>query len=115
MGIRFLTPAELVMQAVPKAQRRAEAGEVFLAERDDAARLLAEQLAARMILAPAENPPPALGVIVEFVVRLGFLEGAEFCGQGRLVQLLGSEPSNKQAVIEVHDAEVLRDWLSDQL
>lgn len=115
MGIRFLTPAELVMQSVPKAQRRAEAGEVFLAERDDAERLLAEQLAARMILAPAEDPPPALGVTVEFVVRLGFLEGEEFTGQGRLIQLLGADPTNKQAVIEVHDADDLRDWLRELL
>jgi hypothetical protein len=84
-GLRFLTPAELIAEAIPKTERTETTGEVVL-----------------------HDPAPASGTIVEFVIRVEIGAGAVIEGHGRVVQILGAVGDEQRAVLEIQDAATVR-------
>jgi len=108
MGVRLLSPAELIRALIPKVSRTVETKQLVCASLEQLQQLLREQLTAGVLLVPVVDPPPAPNTVVEFSIHIDF--GASprtFNGQGRVMQIL-DHAGNKQAVLEVQDAAKLR-------
>lgn len=116
MGIRFRSPAELVLQAVPdRSEREVETLTLVLEDPAHARKILDEQLRARVLLVPVIEPTPSLSSVVEFTVRVGFANDSELEGTGRVIQILPQQSGPTDAVIEVREVETLRQAIEQLL
>jgi hypothetical protein len=115
MGVRFLQPAELVREVIPRKRRRFETNTVVCRAAPQVEELLTQQLSAGLLMVPVSDPPPEASTVVEFTVRLLFGERREFEGQGRVVQVFRPDDAPHQALIEVQDAAQLRESLEEQI
>lgn len=121
MGVRFLRPEELVPLLVPPQAERQSMG-VECNRPDDLVRLLNEQLRQNVcaVWFP-QAQPPAVGAVVTFEVRLGFLPGKQDVqASGRVAQILsmGLDPAGnprQSAVIMVDDCPALCEKLEAAL
>lgn len=110
MGLRLLSPGELVRAMVPRLARTVETIELVCERPDQIERLLREQLSAGVIVVAVPSPPPAPNSSVEFSIRLEFAGRETFHGEGRVIQLL-DQGGARRAVLEVRDAARLRSEL----
>ncbi len=111
MGVRFLTPEELVTGSFPTDERTPEGGELVIATAAAAERLLQEELPGRVLALPAQAETPDPGTIVEYEIRAKFADDALYEGTGRLVQVL----ADGRLIVEVREADVLRRWFEERL
>ncbi|MFH1808644.1 MAG: PilZ domain-containing protein [Pseudomonadota bacterium] len=111
MGIRFLSPAEVISANIPRAQRRVETQGVQCATVQELQALLRDQLGKGILLVPVTSPTPEPNSVIEFDILLGFVPDSEpVTGQGRVVQLLETVQQGApliQAVLEVLDVHTL--------
>lgn len=114
VGLRFLTPAELIEGVVPKEERVQRTNMVQCSDAASVRDLLDKQLAARVIAVPVNDPPPGQGDVVEFSITVDVGDGANIDGRGRVVQLIGAGDA-QQAVLEVQDADKVRQSLEDAI
>jgi hypothetical protein len=114
VGLRFLTPTELIEGAVPKKDRVRQTNVVQCSDEAAVRDLLDKQLSARVIAVPVADPPPGQGDIVEFSITVGIGDGSNIDGRGRVVQLIGTGDA-QQAVLEVQDADKVRQSLEEAI
>lgn len=113
MGIRLLTPAEVIRAVIPKLDLTVETIEVLCTTVAELEQLLREQLAGGVLLVPVRSPTPALNTAVEFSIRVELGESpVVVAGQGRILQLHDSSDGGKNAVLEVQNVGALRDRLA---
>lgn len=116
MGIRLLSPAEVVRSVIPKAALTVDTQQVVLSKPEQAQKLLQEQLSAGILVVPVGSPPPAANTIVEFSIRIDFGSSpGTLGGQGRVMQILDGQEGTKRGVLEVEDAAKLRARLESSL
>lgn len=108
VGIRFITPSELVAEAIPKAARTRDTTAVVCADAEAVRTLLREQVYSRVLLVPVRNPAPAQGTVVEFAIEVQLNGGTTVEGQGRVVQVIGTGGTDQKAVLEIQDAARIR-------
>ena len=111
MGVRFLRPSELVDRVLP-AHLRGPSLSLQCKNQGELDKLIAEQLERRVVLVPAGSQAPVAEQVVEFEVRLAYLEDSPATiGKGRVVQILegcfGPGEAGRGAVIEVENAPKL--------
>lgn len=108
MGLRLMSPAEVIRSMVPKVARTVETRQLVCRDAQQLRRLLDEQLTAGVLAVPVGDAPPPPNTQVEFVIRLEFGRSQhDVAGEGRVLQLL-EHGERKQAVLEVNDAAGLR-------
>ena len=117
MGIRFLTPAEVVDLVVPSGLQTDKSLTLDCASPEAARKMVAEQLSRGVLFVPVSDPPPVPAQVVDFAIRLPFRTGVPpIRGRGRVVQLLprgyGEQGARAGAVVEVESAAVLCDALT---
>lgn len=110
-GLRFLTPAELISNALPKASRTQMTNSLTCPTADALRKLLREQIASRIIVVPAADPAPQPAEVVEFTIDVQIGTGQQIEGRGRVLQIIG-EGSNRQAVLEIDGADAIREALT---
>lgn len=114
VGLRFLTPDELVSKSVPSSQRARVVHALQCPDASSVRKLLDEQIARRLIVVPTSEPPPSASELVEFTIEIGFGGHDDVEGVGRVVQLLGGDGA-AQAVLEVRDTDAVREALEATL
>lgn len=114
VGLRFLTPAELIADVVPKEERVQHTNVVTCADEASVRAVLDKQLAARVVVVPVSDPPPEQGDVVEFAISIELGDGTDVEGRGRVVQFIGAADA-RQAVLEVQDADSIRRALEHAL
>lgn len=129
MGIKFLKPDDLIPLLVPRAkglqaptverQSRLALG-IDCASPQDLVKLINEQLRQNICAVSCPGPPPAVGAVVEFEIRLDFLPEELVQGTGRVAQVLEmglDEQGNprRSVVLEVKDSPTLTDALEAAL
>lgn len=110
MGIRFLTPAEVINQLIPLSRRSPDLLAVHCKTPEQLKHFLSEQLGSGILVVPAGDPAPALNAFIKFEIRVGFIEHEPIHGHGRVVQHLksmGATQGNIRVVVEVQDAASL--------
>jgi hypothetical protein len=116
MGIRLLSPAEVVRSVIPKTALTVDTQQVVLSRPEQAQKLLQEQLSAGVLVVPVGSPPPAANTVVEFSIRVDFgASPGTLGGQGRVMQILEGQDGTKRGVLEVEDAAKLRARLEASL
>jgi hypothetical protein len=108
MGIRMMSPAEVIRSLIPKVARAVDTRQVVCSDPEQLQKLINEQLVAGVLVVPVADPPPAPNTEVEFFIRVEFGESPRTVGgEGRIMQIL-DQGKLKQAVLEVKDAAKLR-------
>lgn len=109
MGIRFLSPAEIVQSAFPRSARTVGLI-VDCTSAQMIQQVMREQLQVGVLVVPVTDPIPTVGTVVEFILRLSYLpEWREARGVGRVCQVLTTGAATRRsAVLEIQDAAVLR-------
>jgi hypothetical protein len=108
MGIRLMSPAEVVREMIPKVARAVDTQQVVVSSAEQLQKLLNEQLVAGVLVVPVGSPPPAPNTQVEFFIRIDFGDSPRTVGgEGRIMQIL-DQGGKQQAVLEVQDAAKLR-------
>jgi hypothetical protein len=108
MGVRLLSPAELIRGMIPKATRAVDTQQVVCASPAELQKLINEQLVAGVIVVSVGTPPPAANTMVEFSLRIEFGDRSRIVsGEGRIMQIL-KQGDVRRAVLEVKDAAKLR-------
>jgi hypothetical protein len=108
MGIRMMSPAEVIRSLIPKVARAVDTRQVVCSDPEQLQKLINEQLVAGVLVVPVADPPPAPNTAVEFFIRVEFGESPRTVGgEGRIMQIL-DQGKFKQAVLEVKDAAKLR-------
>lgn len=107
MGVRFLQPAELVREVIPRKKRRQETNTLVCESRAEVDKVL-EQVTSGFLLVPGADPPPSTGTVVEFTIRLELDTTTTFQGQGRVVQILNTSGEGPQIVVEAQDKATLK-------
>ena len=110
MGFRFLGPAEVIGEMFPRGQRVRETLSIQCDTAEKLAQILHNQLFRGVLLVPVEQPP-ALQTVVEFEIRLTFVEADDVVGHGRVVQLLSGSEGVGHVLIEVENATAIRSTL----
>lgn len=106
MGIRFLTPQEVLDEAM---KGRGTGALVVECADPPRAREFQESLDTGYVLAPAAPTAlPAVNTVVALKVHLGFKPDAHVEAKGRVVQILDADGTSKSVVLEVQDLAVVR-------
>ena len=114
VGLRFLSPAELIAASVPKEERMQATNTLVCTNAAAVKDLLSEQIYSRIVVVPVDEPAPELAENVEFTIRVEVGDGTEIDGRGRVLQIIGSEGS-RQAVLEIEDSTKIRAALESVL
>ncbi len=104
-GLRFLMPAELIAAALPnKAERVQETNALICGDAVAVKNLLSQQIYSSIVVVPVADPAPRAGDVVEFTIYVEIGTGTEIGGRGRVVQLIGPQDGDRQAVLQIEDS-----------
>ncbi len=109
LGIRFISPAEIVEGFSPTIRRASQRHLVQCTTPQALDSLLREQLGRGVIIVPTGASVPEAAETIDFHVSLDFSHDAPMhTGKGRVVQVLNAQTPDKRAVVlEVQDAAKL--------
>ncbi len=112
MGIRFLSPPELIRSVVPIKQRTINTHQILCESNEAVIKILSEQLNMGVLIVPVTSPAPTVNTVVEFQIVASVVSPPlSILGTGRVVQLLQSG-EQVNAVIEVQEVAKVRSQLA---
>jgi hypothetical protein len=109
IGVRFLTPHELVEGYVGSATKTVAPFSIACATPGAMAELVREQIGRHVLVVPTGDPAPAADATLDFQIVLEFSPVHRVVsGQGRVIQLLSrGVPEMRAAVLELQDVPAL--------
>jgi len=109
MGIRFISPHEIVEKIAPAAKKGPVPFSVSCLTPGSLEDLVREQLARGVLIVPTGDQAPAVPSVVDFHVTLEFLPAPQtVSAKGRVIQLLNPDKEDiRAAVLEVAEAPAL--------
>lgn len=114
MGLRLLTPEELMGSVAPAVEHARHAHELVCGSIDDLERVIRDELGVGVLLVPFSGPAPAVHAPIEFTIRLVFgATNFALAGRGRVLQILPGRDGVSKLVVEVPEAAELVGQLLD--